>query len=168
MAVSSSSRNASVSFRGTGGIRGFRVAHPNDAPMNQSTRTRSTASRRRRRPIRGGSGGTRLARPLPAACGQSLAAQFSRWGLERRSIPAETLRFASFIVALRSKYTRASSPGGGSSLARLVSRAPRPHRETGRSRRSRHFVHRLLTVVTGFLDFSGDCLSFEFLVAVVL
>ena len=38
-------------------------------------------------------------------------------------------RFAPLIVALRSQYTRASSPGGGSSLTRLVSRAPRPHRE---------------------------------------
>ncbi len=38
-------------------------------------------------------------------------------------------RFAPLIVAFRSEYTRASSPGGGSSLTRLVSRAPRPHRE---------------------------------------
>ncbi len=38
-------------------------------------------------------------------------------------------RCAALIVAFRSQYTRASSPGGGSSLARLVSRAPRPHRE---------------------------------------
>ena len=58
-----------------------------------------------------------------AACGETQAAQFSRWGLERRSIPAEPLRFAPFCVAFRSKYTRYSS------LARLVSRAPRPHRE---------------------------------------
>ena len=49
-----------------------------------------------------------------------------------------------FFVAFRSKYTRASSPGGGSSLTRLVGRAPRPHRETGRPRRSRGFHHRLL------------------------
>ena len=55
-----------------------------------------------------------------------------------RSIPVEPPRFAGLRVALRSKYTRASSPGGGSSLARLVSRAPRP------SRRSRGFHHRLL------------------------
>ena len=47
----------------------------------------------------------------------------------RRSIPAEPRRFAPLIVAFRSKYTRASSPSGGSSLTRLVSRAPRPHRE---------------------------------------
>ena len=47
-------------------------------------------------------------------------------------------RCAPLIVALRSKYTRASSPGGGSSLTRLVSRAPR------RPRRSRGFHHRLL------------------------
>ena len=52
-----------------------------------------------------------------------------RSGSERRCIPAELPRSARLIVALRSKYTRASSPGGGSSLARLVSRAPRPHRE---------------------------------------
>ena len=38
-------------------------------------------------------------------------------------------RCAPLIVAFRSKYTRASSPGGGSSLTRLVSRASRPHRE---------------------------------------
>ncbi len=69
------------------------------------------------------------------ACGKTHAAQFSRWGLDRRSpvlpvgAPAEPLRFAAFGVAFRSKYTRASSPGGGSSLTRLVSRAPRPHRE---------------------------------------
>ena len=59
-----------------------------------------------------------------------------RSGSDRRCIPAEALRYASFIVALRSKYTRASSPGGGSSLARLVSRAPH------RSRCSRDFAHR--------------------------
>ena len=52
-----------------------------------------------------------------AACGQSHAA------FGGRCIPAETCRFAALIVALRSKYTRYSS------LARLVSRAPRPHRE---------------------------------------
>ena len=72
---------------------------------------------------------------LLTACGKTHAAQFSRWGLDRRSpvlpvgAPAEPLRFAALCVALRSKYTRASSPGGGSSLTRLVSRAPRPHRE---------------------------------------
>ena len=65
--------------------------------------------------------------PSLTACGQSHAA------FDRRCIPAETLRFASLIVALRSKYTRYSS------LARLVSRAPH------RSRRSHHFIHRLLT-----------------------
>ena len=48
-------------------------------------------------------------------------------------------RFAPLIVAFRWEYTRASSPGGGSSLARLVSRAPRP------SRCSRGFHHRLFT-----------------------
>ena len=46
-----------------------------------------------------------------------------RSGSDRRCIPAETRRFAPLIVALRSKYTRYSS------LGRLVSRAPRPHRE---------------------------------------
>ena len=78
--------------------------------------------------------------------------QFSRWGLlphapcqpgaspppgELASLgahPGSTTgrsprRFTSLIVALRSQYTRASSPGGGSSLTRLVSRTPRPHRE---------------------------------------
>ena len=73
-----------------------------------------------------------------AACGKTHAAQFSRWGLDGRCIPPEPPRFAGLCVALRSKYTRASSPGGGSSLVRLVSRAPRP------SRRSRGFHHRLL------------------------
>ena len=63
-------------------------------------------------------------------CGETHAAQFSRWGLERRSIPPEppphreNWRFAALCVAFRSKYTRASSPGGGSSLTRLVSRTP--------------------------------------------
>ena len=66
---------------------------------------------------------------LLTACGKTHAAQFSRWGLDRRCIPAEPRRFAALCVAFRSKYTRASSPGGGSSLTRLVSRAPRPHRE---------------------------------------
>ena len=66
---------------------------------------------------------------LPAAGGETQAA------FERRSIPPEppphreNWRFAALGVAFRSKYTRASSPGGGSSLTRLVSRAPRPHRE---------------------------------------
>ena len=81
---------------------------------------------------------------LLTACGETQAAQFSRWGLERRCIPAEPLRFApppgelAFCVAFRSKYT------GYSSLTRLVSRAPRPHRENWRSRRSRGFHHRLI------------------------
>ena len=61
------------------------------------------------------------------ACGQTHAA------FDRRSIPAEPLRFAAFCVAFRSKYTRYSS------LTRLVSRAPH------RPRRSRGFHHRLLT-----------------------
>ena len=73
------------------------------------------------------------------ACGKTHAAQFSRWGLDGRCIPAEPPRFAGLCVALRSKYTRASSPGGGSSLTRLVSRAPRP------SRRSRGLHQRLFT-----------------------
>ncbi len=54
-------------------------------------------------------------------------------------------RCAPLIVAFRSQYTRASSPGGGSSLTRLVSQAPRPHRETGQPRRSPGFHHRLFT-----------------------
>ena len=61
------------------------------------------------------------------ACGKTQAA------FDRRSIPAEPLRFAAFCVAFRSKYTRYSS------LTRLVSRAPH------RSRRSPGFHHRLLT-----------------------
>ena len=71
--------------------------------------------------------------PLLTACGETQAAQFSRWGLERRCIPAEPRRFAALCVAFRSKYT------GYSSLTRLVSRAPH------RSRRSPEFHHRLLT-----------------------
>ena len=66
--------------------------------------------------------------PRPFRSGVS-AVPAPRSGSERRCIPAELPRSARLIVALRSKYTRASSPGGGSSLARLVSRAPRPHRE---------------------------------------
>ena len=53
-----------------------------------------------------------------AACGGTHAA------FDRRSIPAEPLRFAAFCVAFRSKYTRYSS------LTRLVSRTP-----TGRTGR---------------------------------
>ena len=56
-----------------------------------------------------------------AACSGTQAA------FARRSIPAEPLRFALFCVAFRSKYT------GYSSLTRLVSRAPRPHRAGRRS-----------------------------------
>ena len=44
--------------------------------------------------------------------------------------------------------TRPSSPGGGSSLARLVSRAPRPRRANWRPRRSRGFHHRLLAGIS--------------------
>ena len=74
------------------------------------------------------------------ACGETQAAQFSRWGLERRCIPPEppphreNWRFAALCVAFRSKYTRYSS------LTRLVSRAP------PRSRRSPGFHHRLVRV----------------------
>ena len=67
-----------------------------------------------------------------AACGKTHAA------FERRFIPAEPRRVVALCVAFRSKYTRASSPGGGSSLTRLVGRAPR------RPRRSHGFHHRLL------------------------
>ena len=62
------------------------------------------------------------------------------------------LRFAPFCVAFRSKYTRASSPGGGSSLTRLVSRAPH------RARRSPGFHHRLLTAS---LRAAHRCVSVE-------
>ncbi len=79
--------------------------------------------------------------PGLTAGAETQAAQFSRWGLERRCIPPEPRRFAALCVAFRSEYTRASSPGGGSSLTRLVSRAPR------RSRRSPGFHHRLLSRV---------------------
>ncbi len=68
---------------------------------------------------------------LPAPGGETHAA------FARRCIPAEPLRFASFCVAFRSKYTRYSS------LTRLVSRAPRPHRENWRARRSLGFRYRL-------------------------
>ena len=88
-----------------------------------------------RRAPTGGTGPCDFVHRLLTACGKTHAAQFSRWGLGRRCIPPEPLRFApppgelAFFVAFRSKYTRASSPGGGSSLTRLVGRAPRPHRE---------------------------------------
>ena len=65
---------------------------------------------------------------LPTAGGKTHAA------FDGRCIPPEPPRFAGLCVALRSKYTRYSS------LARLVSRAPRP------SRRSRGFHHRLLSI----------------------
>ena len=83
--------------------------------------------------------GANLHREALAACGKTHAA------FDRRSIPAEPLRFAAFCVAFRSKYTRYSS------LTRLVSRAPRP------SRRSREFHHRLLAALsdgatTSFVD----------------
>ncbi len=86
-----------------------------------------------------GSGGPA---PRPFRSGVS-AVLAPRSGSERRCTPTGPHRenwpprFAWLIVALRSKYTRASSPGGGSSLARLVSRAPH------HSRCSRHFVYRL-------------------------
>ncbi len=65
-------------------------------------------------PVPSAPGSPRCPRPAPEASGDA----------SRLNCPAPRL-----IVAPRSKYTRASSPGGGSSLARLVSRAPRPHRE---------------------------------------
>ena len=71
--------------------------------------------------------GSRSADTRLTACGKTHPA------FDGRSIPAEPPRFAVLCVALRSKYTRYSS------LARLVSRAPRP------SRRSRGFHHRLLS-----------------------
>ena len=87
-----------------------------------------------RRPVASSPGGGPLSRAILSltACGETQAAQFSRWGLERRCIPAEPRRFAAFCVAFRSKYTRYSS------LTRLVSRA------LPRSRRSPGFHYRLL------------------------
>ena len=79
---------------------------------------------------------TSIAQATLAACGETHAAQFSRWGLDRRCIPPEPRRFAALCVAFRSKYTRYSS------LTRLVSRAPH------RSRRSRGFHHRLLAALS--------------------
>ena len=67
-----------------------------------------------------------IARHL-TACGKSHAA------FERRCIPPEPRLCEALCVALPSKYTRYSS------LARLVRRAPR------HSRRSRDFLHRLLS-----------------------
>ena len=67
------------------------------------------------------------------ACGQSHAA------FGGRCIPAEPRRFAPLIVTFRSKYTRYSS------LTRLVSRAPTGRTGPRQPRRSRHFIHRLLT-----------------------
>ena len=114
--------------------------------------------------------------PGQTACDETRAAQFSRWGLGRRSIPAKQpvmkptrpsspgggsagdpsrlnrVAFAPLIVALRSEYTRYSS------LTRLVSPAPRPHRETGQPRRSRGFHHRLFTAS---LRAAHRCVSVE-------
>ena len=81
-----------------------------------------------RRPVASSPGGGPLSRAILSltACGETQAAQFSRWGLERRCIPAEPRRFTAFCVAFRSKYTRYSS------LTRLVSRAlPRSRRSPG-------------------------------------
>ena len=80
-----------------------------------------SAGRCRRVAVRPGSVAGRSGR---AACRQSLAAFKRRSPVLPVGAPAETLRFASFIVALRSKYTRASSPGGGSSLAALSAGPP--------------------------------------------
>ena len=76
---------------------------------------------------------------MSTACGKAHAA------FDGRCIPPESPRFAGLSVALRSKYTRASSPGGGSSLARLVSRTPTGRTGPRPSRRSRRFHHRLLS-----------------------
>ncbi len=81
-------------------------------------------------PLRGLRGAGAPLRKRPAihpgqtACNETHAA-FGR----RSTTGCSPRRCAPLIVALRSEYTRASSPGGGSSLTRLVSRAPRPHRE---------------------------------------
>ena len=102
--------------------------------------------------------------PGQTACDETRAAQFSRWGLGRRSIPAKQpvmkptrrsagdpsrlnrVAFAPLIVALRSEYTRYSS------LTRLVSQAPH------RPRRSRGFHHRLFTAS---LRAAHRCVSVE-------
>ena len=135
-------------------------------------------------------GGARPAiHPSQTACNGTRAAQFSRWGLGPRSIPAKqpvmkprrpsspgggsagdpsrltaSLRAAPPMVAFRSKYTRASSPGGGSFLTRLVSRAPTGRTgSTGRTgpcrpRRSPGFHHRLFTAS---LRAAHGCVSIE-------
>ena len=90
----------------------------NRYPERRPRRIERTGELDRRAPVRN-------QRPRLAACGKTHAA------FDRRSIPAEPLRFAAFCVAFRSKYTRYSS------LTRLVSRAPH------RPRRSPGFHHRL-------------------------
>ena len=77
---------------------------------------------------------------IQAACGETQAAQFSRWGLDRRSTTGfSPRRCAPLIVAFRSEYI------GNSTLTRLVRRAlPAP-------RRSRGFHHRLLAAALTFL-----------------
>ncbi len=96
--------------------------------------------------------------PGQTACDETRAAQFSRWGFGRRSIPAEPRRCAPLIVAFRSEYTRASSPGGGSSLTRLVSRTPTGRTGPPGPRRSRGFHHRLFTAS---LRAARRCVSVE-------
>ena len=96
-----------------------------------------SAGRCRRAAVRPGSVAERSGR---AAGGQSLAAQFSRWGLAacgetqpafgRRSIPAEPLRSATFCVAFRSKYT-GIPPSRALSAGRLTGLGARPGSTTG-------------------------------------
>ena len=73
--------------------------------------------------------------PGQTAGSETHAAQFSRWGLGRRSIPAEprrsSLRFG--------RNTRGIPPSRALSAGRLA-----PTGRTGRPRRSRGFHHRLL------------------------
>ena len=94
--------------------------------------------------------------PLSRALSAGRLAPTGRTGQPRRSpgfhhrlLPAP-LRGALRCVSV--EYTRASSPGGGSSLTRLVSRAPH------RPRRSPGFHHRLLTAS---LRAAHRCVSVE-------
>ena len=80
-------------------------------------------------PLRGLRGARAPLRKRPAMHPGQTACDETHAAFGRRSIPAERRRCAPLIVAFQSEYTRASSPGGGSSLTRLVSRTPRPHRE---------------------------------------
>ena len=145
--------STSSSIAGWEASRSVTAATRNSAGSRQTPRmetsictARKSTKRNRRRRVLTACGETQAAFPSRKRRGSGAPAPrpfrdgvyavlAPRSGNERRSIPAESLRFAPFCVAFRSKYTRASSPGGGSSLTRLVSRAPtgrtgpRPHRE---------------------------------------